>query len=198
MTAFRAIGSALRPFRAKLMPCTVTVRPMIAVLLLVGTACSAAPAQGWHPATRPRPGGHAESPERVLSEYLTRRYDITKVRPVVLACGAEAATSLTREFLGYLTAGRSPVADSVAVDPECAADAVTQKRVAEHRGPQDLVAILTMSFRPDTSIIVALVLPAGSDRSPFPTVRTERYLWNLARAVGGQHLIFEEFRLGRP
>ncbi|MDX2208594.1 MAG: hypothetical protein SFU57_13235 [Gemmatimonadales bacterium] len=142
----------------------------------------------------------AESPEMVLSQFLLRRWEVTRQRPVVRLCGPTAVALMTPTFVAELTRKEYRSVDSIEVIAICPPrDSSPPWTWSPAFLPDaDLVMILQITTGPLSSSIDALVglQPAGDGRPARS--RRERFEWDHQRTVAGLFLRFTDFEPPLP
>lgn len=169
-------------------------------LLLAVMGCRGGYAQSDGKLFYPPPQGLVEAPAMVLSQYLMRRAEIARVRPILVFCDGTERAVLTPAFAEYLTRPRTTVdtlqasvVESVKARTTCGTEASAYLELRRYDRARDVVLIRSMRFNRDSSVIDAMVRPGQSTVPPFATIRTERFLWKHAWTVGGQSLVFSNF-----
>lgn len=173
------------------------VRSALALGFVAAWGCRQAGAQ-WTPldAYRRVAGELTQPPEMVVLAYLQRRQEITGLTPTVYLCPSLPAELREASFRSHLTS-RARVADRILTasecDPDMAMTAPDEAAPADRR--KDRIWILSLRQTRDTTELVATARPAGIERSgKIAPIHSERLLWDHARDIGGQSLIFERFR----
>jgi hypothetical protein len=148
------------------------------------------------PAQRSTTGSMSDRPDIVLGQYLMRRQEVTKTTPTVVFCGQDAIELVTDEVRSSLLRPRAirSYVDSVVINPTCPYKAADAAWLPPRDPDREILWVMSMHFGPLSSTIEAFAQPKQSDGPPYPPVRRERFTWDHTRAMGGQQLIFTDFR----
>lgn len=155
---------------------------------------------GANPEFAIAPPGMAEAPQMVLSQYLMRREDVTRTRPIVRLCGPNAVAVMTPEYISHLTRANLRSVDSVEVIASCPPrDSTSPWTWSPAFLPDaDLVMILQMSTGPLSSVIDGLVGLTPTGEGGPPRSWRERFEWDHQRGLGGMYLRFTDFESPLP
>ncbi len=172
----------------------------VGLALGIAAAFGCQPAIGqWGPldAYRRIAGKLTDPPEMVVIAYLQHRRELTGVIPVVYLCPGLPVELWDGAFRAHLVSGRRRLADRIEKASDCNPDIAMTPPPDTTRGTgqHDRIWILSIRQTRETSELSATARPGevvGGE--VFASIRSERLLWDHARDIGGQSLIFERFQ----